>query len=137
MKEFYMFLNSSASNENKTNKFFDFTVNIPYQIDLSKNKWEIGLTEISFLSMYKIFPDMYICCDIITPSFLCNKTEQILRYIPISNGIYQQSFDNILYFEVVEKSLDKIRIYINTPHNNLPSLDDSTLYCTVHLREKK
>ena len=132
-----MFFNSSSNKDYKQNKFFDFTINLPYNINLSENKWEIGLVEISFISMYKIFPDMYICCDIITPSFLCDKNERILRYIPKSNGKYQERFENISYFEVEKSSLDKIRIYINTPHNKLPSLEDSTLYCTVHLRERE
>ena len=132
-----MFLNSSANQDYENNTFFDFTVNIPQKIDLSENKWEIGLTEISFISMNTIFPDMYICCDMISPSFLGNTNLQILRYIPKSNGIYQKYFDNIFYFEVIGNSLDKIRIYINSAHDDFPSLEDSTLYCTVHLREKK
>ena len=78
---------------------------------------------------------MFICCNIITPSFINNKSIPVLRFIPEMKGKNYKSFDRVFYFDVIVKHLDKIQIYILS-EGDIDSFEKETLHCTLHLREK-
>ena len=137
MKEHYIYITSSKTEKYDNNKFSEFTVDFPSNIDLSTNNWELGLATIDFSKRGTPSPNMYICCDIISPSYKNNKTAQILRFIGCTKGRGSLSFNPIFYFDVLTKSIDKINIYILSGEDILESFSEETLYCTLHLREKK
>ena len=138
MKEMYMYLNSASNTIKSKNNFIDFTVNLPFNINLEECKWELGLCEIFFLKKKKeSWPNMYICCDIIESSLVNDKTLPVLRFIPEKDGRYSKSFDSIQYHEVLCKSINNIRIYIYSEHHDGSSFLGETLYCTLHLKIKQ
>ena len=49
MKGYYLFLNSVVNEYYKNNKFWDFTVILPENIDLSDKEWELALCEVYFI----------------------------------------------------------------------------------------
>lgn len=136
MKSYYLYVDSSPNKEYKNNNFFDFTVILPQNIDISEGEWEIGLCEVHFFKKNERCPDMYICSDIITASFINNITIPVLRFIPEIRGKYYKIYDNIYYHDIVERYLDKIRLYITPIEETNVSFADETLHCTLHLRQK-
>ena len=137
MEDHYFFLSSVSTLSHKTNHFFDFTVEFPQTINLSSELWQLGLSQISFSKRESsISPNMYVCCDIISPSFCDNNTSQILRFIPIQKGKTNINFGNIFYHDVVPNYIIKIRIYIRPLDEIKKSFKVETLYCTLHLRQK-
>ena len=136
MDNLYIFLNSSA-NSNTKNNFLDFTVSLPFDLNLMEGKWEVGLCDISFVKKNGGYPSMYICCDSISPSLINSNLMPILRFIPELKGRYNKSFVNIYYFDLLSTSLNKIRIYIYIENYDGKSFLDETLYCTLHLRKKR
>lgn len=135
MKEYYFFLDSKATTT-RNNKFYDFTVDFPYTLFLGEKQWEIGLAEVSFFKKNVVSPDLYLCCDKISPSFKNNETAQIIRFIPGVKGRAHFSFNPIYYFGVLGNTIKTIRMYINTTSSTIESFEGETLYCTLHLREK-
>ena len=139
MKGYYIYIHSPANISYKNN-FFDFTVDFPQSIDLSKSDWELGLCEFSFtkakISTAEKCPNMFLCCDIIAHSFCNNKSIPVLRFIPEMKGKHFRNFDFVYYFDVIVKYLDRIRIYIKDNDGDMSSFEDEILYCTLHLREK-
>ena len=146
MNSHYLFLNSKVNDFNKNNVFLDFTSVFHQNINLNDKEWELGLCEIyldkktteSTVSNRRslVCPLMFVCCDIITPSFFNSISIHALRLIPEMIGKNYKNFDKVYYFDVTRKNIDKIRIYIKTAEEETRSFTDQTLYCTVHLREK-
>ena len=137
MNEIYMYLNSSSREATNKNNFLDFTVNLPFNIDLHDCKWELGLCDIFFVKRKERWPNMYICCDVISSSFVNDKTLPVLRFIPEKEGRFSRTFETIHYVDVVCKSLNKIRVYIYNENHEGSSFLNETLYCTLHLRRKQ
>ena len=108
----------------------------PQQIDLSNGEWEIGLCEVNFIKKNEKSPNMYICCEIIRPSFINNKTISALLLVPEMRGENYKNFDCVYYFDIVEKYLDKVWIYITMCEGETTSFNNETLHCTLHIREK-
>ena len=108
MKKLYIYLDSSSKSDTNKNNFLDLTVNLPFNLDLSECKWQIGLSEIFFSKKGGNWPNMYICCDGISRSFVKDKTLPVLRFIP-DIYIYIENFDASSFLE-------------------------ETLYCTLHLK---
>lgn len=136
MTEHYIFLNSSNNGIYKNNSLFDFTCQLPRNIDLSEGEWEIGLTEIHFFSKNSLLTQLYILCDIINSSFTVNETNPVLRFIPTIKSKRYVYYDKVYYFDVMCKHLDKIRVYIKGDSSSYSSLSTDKLYCTLHLRKK-
>ena len=92
--------------------FWDFTVCVPFNIDLTECKWVYRIVRYTFYPKKNAWQNMYICCDVIGLSFVNDKTLPVLRFIPEKEGRYSKSFDTIHYKDAVCKTLNKIRIYI-------------------------
>ena len=99
MRCYYLFLSSLPNEYYKNNNFFDFTVVFPQNIDLTGSDWEIGLCEISFSEAIENCPNMYMCTDIITGSFVNGKTLPVLRYLPDMQRENFKIFDCVYYFD--------------------------------------
>lgn len=137
MNDYYIFLNSNDQGINRNNTIFNFTCNLPRIIDITNENWEIGLSEIHFFTENNTLSKLYVCCDLIKPSFTPNESLQILRFIPSLKYKHRHMiFDNINYFDIIKNYIDKIRIYIISDSSISTSLEEDTLNCTLHLRKK-
>jgi len=130
----YIFLESGCKDVYKNNNFIDFNVSLPSNIVLEGN-WELGLAEIYSKAS---IPDLYVCCDIVSSSYLCEISEQVLRFLPSTNdkSLYY-CFDNIFYFDIIPSTIKTIRMYIKKNSQETSSFANETLYCTLHIRQKK
>ena len=86
MKDWYIFVNSKSNDFFKNNTFYDFTSILPESIDISHGDWEIGLCEIICFQKNEKCPNMFICSDMIKPSFCCGRNLPVLRLIPEMKG---------------------------------------------------
>lgn len=135
MNDYYIFLNSSKNEIYRNNNFFDFTCLLPHEIDVSDGNWELGLSEIHFYTSVK-YTKLYILCDLVTSSFISNRSHSVLRFIPKIDKVKTYIFTPAYYFNIRGQTIDRIRIYIKSDNTYNSSLLNESVYCTLHIRHK-
>lgn len=137
MSDYYIYASSSTKVNGINNSFLDFSVKIPSTVNLNEGEWEIGLAEISYGVKKRKYPSMLLCCDKIKHSFFDGKTVGVLRLLmSCINGI-DKTYDEVYYFDLLSYGISYIRLYIKVMDSGNYSFSNDTLYCTLHLRQKK
>lgn len=134
MKEYFIHICSSYNDENN---FLDFTVNLPFSINLNNDEtWEMGISEVTYGIKKKKYPNMLLCCDKIQHSIINDKTLGILRFLCSSIGNTKKIFTHVNYFDLLERRISTLRLYIKVLDEGSFSFPNDILYCTLHLRKK-
>lgn len=133
----YIYLDSFSFKNNMyiENRACDFLSNILQPDLLSKNLWEVALTEIDWLpSSFQFSEDVYIMTNIV------RKNTQVGNFTPEILRILRQPtvFKRPYYMDLSCDYIDAIRIYIRKGDNTEPDNESLTsLRCTLHFRKKR
>ena len=132
MNSFYVFVCSDL-----INKYDDFTVSLRKNVDIMENDWEVGLVELTLDSVINK-EKLMICSNLISPSYICESLEQILRFLPkISDDKYSYiEFKHIIYHDVLIINLNFLRLYIRSWKGDELTFGSGSLNCTLHFRRK-
>ena len=124
------------------NKWNEFVVTLPRILYLNRNhNWEICLCDLSIKTRSREpiskVTRMYIYCDLIDCSYFKDSLRPVLGNVAfksVKNDIFE--IQNVHYVNVIQEQVDSIRIYLRLEDDSLPSLNDGTTRCTLHLRQK-
>ena len=81
---------------------------------------------------------LILCTNVITPSFVNDTSNEILRVLPdYSEEDYSfVEFHNVIYHDVLVRNLNFLRIYIRSWKNDMTTFGEGSLHCTLHFRRR-
>lgn len=138
MNQIVLYLSSTDSKEYyPNNNPADFTVKFPEPIQLH-GEWTLTLRELK-CKRSNNDDDLYIMCDAIQDTFVRNRKEPVLQYIPGKGrgggGRVIQSFDGTIMPKVTRTTLNTLRIYIRDAQMQSALLRDETTTCALVLQK--
>ena len=123
-REFYVYGTSSYCKEfYPTNKAEDFIIHLPKPIHL-EGEWECGL--VSFQYNASAEKPYYVCCDLVTQSYVGDYMLPLLRRVRLKNVQYA----NVLYIALRIRDFNSIRVYMKSWKNKEASGVKGRSYCT-------
>ena len=126
----YLFLDSNDSkSSHPQNSAFDFIVELPRPLNL-QGEWKCALVEIAYSA--SVDEDLYVFCDICEYSYIDDGYKPILRIV---NG--SDIFDKLIYIPITVPTAARIHMYIKDRKGNIPSVDITSLRCTLHIKHGK
>lgn len=138
--DFYVTLSSDACVAYyPSNNAADFTVKLPYTLNLESSGWLCGLCEIEFFPIGKTPKVMYVLSDICQESIVNNQTLPLLRPLNIaSHKIVKKPmsfvYARVFYTPLKQQKIDRIRVYIKGSEHEIPSFAEDPLKCTLHFK---
>ena len=140
MDSFYLFLNCNDSEKvHKNNSAHDFIVDLPRTYKLT-GEWECGLKELT--AVLKFTPQsncLYLCSDILSDSYVRNRTLPVLRNLEIGtryNKLRLFTFENPIYISVKSEKLEDVRLYLRDSELQPVTFESNELNCVLHFRKK-
>ena len=138
-----MFLDSEST-LHSSNKWYDFTAEIPKQITLKDiDNYQIALCDISESectnkkkdeenTLTSLIKPWYVYCDVVQPSLIGEE-----NYYPLLNIVTKTGpISKRCYMDISRDYINRIRIYIRDKKGSLPTDTISCLRCTLHLRKR-
>lgn len=117
----------------------NFTVQLPKTLSLP-GQWVCALTEIVYEPKFigKRPSNLYICSDIVQPSYESDALLPVLRKISVLDSFNMKSiniFPQNYYVEVNQDEIQYFTVYIKDQSLEPVSFESQTLTCTVHLKQ--
>lgn len=139
MNDFYIYASSSyGSAKYPTNVAGDFIVELPAKLSLN-GSWAVGILDVQMQKKDGPKANVYLCCDIVTASYVGGRSVPILKSLIIGKGLNNAAFSNIQYVRL--KACDgagQMRLTIK----DVDTLDGGTLLqgvtrCTLHFKQRE
>ena len=132
--EHYLFLSSKDSlNYHKSNHSADFTVELNHDL-LLEGQWKIALLD--FTCDVKQSDHVTVCCDLCSPSWINDRYMPVLRTFYVTEGLLTTNFAFPYYINTHSSTVKRVRLYMLSETDSLPSFTDEPLRCTLHLKQQ-
>lgn len=106
----------------------DFVIHFPKPVHL-EGEWECGLFQLQYNASTE--KPYYICCDVVSESYVGDHTLPILRRVRLKSIQYA----NVIYVPLRRKDFNSIRFYMRTWKNKHAQGFRGKTFCTLHFRQ--
>ena len=134
--EMYLYLSSfDSSTLHVTNTWSDFTVELPLHRELT-GSWECALVEFQLTEAAPVVDPLCVCTNICQESCMGDTQLPILRCLSWKGRKREAVFDfpRPHYVAVKLNILERVRVYITSPHSMNEPFGSGRVTCTLHFR---
>ena len=134
----YLVLSSSEGKDNASNKWYDFQIDLPKDLDLFS--YNVALCEINFTSegRFTFYKYVNVCTDIVQPGWVMGKWQQCLRSLSLqfNKTVSNKTFHRLQYINCVQGKFTSIHVYLTDSATGevLKTQDEGSItQLTLHL----